>query len=185
MCYSTVTPTHCRPHSLTYIDLVLLYYTHTHTFTHFRLVLLYFSLTHSLTHSLSMATSEEEEQYRQLPRGVPTLTYARLLDPAPVDHSAGTGALTHSYLLHYIMTTQHHYHTTSLHHYLTHSHTSTLRVYTEVHSLTHSLHHLLHHSLLHCLTHSQVQVLTHSLTHSLFVSFTHCLTNYPTHSLSL
>lgn len=38
-----------------------------------------------------MATEDEEEQYRQLPRGVPTLTYARLLDPSPTADSAGGG----------------------------------------------------------------------------------------------
>jgi len=38
-----------------------------------------------------MATQEEEEQYRQLPRGVPTLTYARLLDPSPVVDSGAPG----------------------------------------------------------------------------------------------
>jgi hypothetical protein len=39
-----------------------------------------------------MATEEEEEQYRQLPRGVPTLTYARLLDPSLSADSTGAGA---------------------------------------------------------------------------------------------
>ena len=39
-----------------------------------------------------MATEEEEEQYRQLPRGVPTLTYARLLDPSPSSDNSVTAA---------------------------------------------------------------------------------------------